>query len=415
MARKSRRSFVHKITPDLSDPALRSRLAWRTGLVLITAAVAWGAAVSAVVGINRLERPQTATRFSAHDPRALTELAAYKIAAGDSKTADRLLRRAIAQQAFLPKAFGLMAAVAYQEDQDARAVRLMDMSRKLSRRDAVTSSLYIQRATDKGDVASLLKNYDIALRTNVDLNQQLAPKLAAALDVAEFKPYFRDIVRNQPPWLGQVVMIALHNTKNPSQLADLLMTAGRLPDAAIQKTAESTLLSKIAEVGDWSMLRRYYLSLPNASPALLTDPGFSAKSIDPAHAPISWMLASEVAVEAGFFDGPAKPKLNGVAYSGSRGAFANKRLLLSPAAYTLSIKSSGFDPDGSAQAWASVFCYTAEGRQLLVSLPLVNGVRSAQLTINNACAAQSIELGLAGGDSQDGAEINIESLSLSRN
>jgi hypothetical protein len=46
---------------------------------------------------------------------------------------------------------------------------------------------------------------------------------------------------------------------------------------------------------------------------------------------------------------------------------------------------------------------------------LVNGLRSAQLTISNACAAQSIELGLAGGDSQDGAEINIESLSLSRN
>ncbi len=414
MARKSRRSSAARFLPDFSDPVARVVFIRRTGLTVVTAGLAYCAAASAVVGVTRFDQPQIATTLSANDPRALVELAARKIADGQTKSADALLRRALAEQPLLPKAIGLMAAIAYQDKRQSRAFELMTSSRQLSRRDAVTNQLLIKHSAEIGDVSNLLKHYDVALRTDAELNQQLAPQLAAALDVAEFKPYFSSIVKNRPPWLGHVVNTALLNTKNPAQLADILMTAGRLPDAKNQATAETALLTKLAEVNDWPMLRRYYLSLAKASPALLVDPGFSAKTIDPARAPISWVLFNDAGVEAGFFGGSVNTKLKGVAFNGTRGVFAAKRLLLAPANYTFSVKASGFDAKGGAQAWASLFCFTSEGRQPIGTVTLGNGVNQAQFSVSGTCAAQALELGIAGGDRQDGAEITIDSVALHR-
>jgi hypothetical protein len=414
MARRSRSKFSASFTPDVSSPEGRKRLALGVILLLATLWLAFASVRAVMAAIQRNQNAAQALTFDPDEPRALTDSAAILVSEGKTGAARRQLRRAISAQAVLPKAFGVLAAIDYEGGDTAKGEKLMHFSRRLSRRDEVTNKLFVRASADKGDIEALLNAYDIALRTNTSMTTELTERMAMALDVPEFEPFFIDIVRKRPPWLGQVAMTAVVNTKNPGQVAKVLMTAGPLPDPETRRSVQAALLPKLAEFRQWGMMQSYFQSIKGADPKLLTSTAFSPASTDMKWYPIGWSNPANPQVEAVFLKKPRGTglSLKGVAYSGTRGVMATKTVFLKPGRYQLAVTSSAFDKANNAQAWAEVFCQTSKGSSRISTFLLQDGVRMGDIVIGSDCPAQTIHLGLAGGDSLDGSEILIEDVKL---
>ncbi len=369
----------------------------------------------ALVGATRVRNPDAALMLDASDPRASAQIATRLVAEPRSRDkAVALAKSALSEQALVPMAFAVLATAAIETNDIESAKRYLAISRKISRRDELTNIQSVEISGREADIGKILENYDIALRTNSDLAGQLMPRLVSAMELPQFAPHYIKLAKSRPPWLEDFTGLAVETTKDPAQIARLLIASGGLASTSRSKNIESLMLQRLDEKREWQLARAYYLSLRGSRPQILTSTEFSDRNADPSSMPISWTLVTNAAIEAGLYKlrGDNRQGLSAIAQRREQGIAASKLLFLQPGKYQLSSETQYFRGGTNARATLSLSCVDKIAKTELGEIRLAKGRQALNVALSPSCTAQRLEILMVGGDQPGGAELALASITL---
>ena len=390
--------------------------AWRALVIIVCATLAWGAAVSAVVNITSDSNPAFALRLAPADPNALAAWVDASLSKANvdqralvSKSSD--VEKSLRGQANA-KAIRQLALIADAKGKTADARALMKLSAKLSRRDFVTQLWLIEDGVRADDIASTMAHYDVALRTSAESAAILHPILSSALVDETVQRAFTPYLRTNPPWLGSFLSFAINAGSSPVAIAETILKGGRLPDTVGYRALETQLLQQLAAKAAFPEAFRYYASLAGADARVVTSTAFGKSEMVAEHLPLTWQTLSSPGIDA-IFEASAKGsarQLHVIVSSGERAPALRKLMGLAPGLYRFSQKMTPVRLANGASAYWQLLCY-----QNTAFVPIWRSdINTAEISIPANCKAQYIEYIVAGGSDQDGAEVIVSAVSLSK-
>ena len=390
--------------------------AWRALVIIVCATLAWGAAVSAIVNITSDSNPAFALRLAPADPNALAAWVDASLSKANvdqralvSKSSD--VEKSLRGQANA-KAIRQLALIADAKGKTADARALMKLSAKLSRRDFVTQLWLIEDGVRADDIASTMAHYDVALRTSAESAAILHPILSSALVDETVQRAFTPYLRTNPPWLGSFLSFAINAGSSPVAIAETILKGGRLPDTVGYRALETQLLQQLAAKAAFPEAFRYYASLAGADARVVTSTAFGKSEMVAEHLPLTWQTLSSPGIDA-IFEASAKGsarQLHVIVSSGERAPALRKLMGLAPGLYRFSQKMTPVRLANGASAYWQLLCY-----QNTAFVPIWRSdINTAEISIPANCKAQYIEYIVAGGSDQDGAEVIVSAVSLSK-
>lgn len=393
------------------------RLVWRTLVVIVCAAAALGACLSAIVNITADSNPAFALRLMPNDPTAL-----------GANVDTNLSKPNIDRRALLSKSHGAMMSVSGQainsrgvrqlalfadvEGKTDTARTLMKLSAKLSRRDFAAQLWLIEDGVRAEDIVSTMAHYDVALRVSAESAAILHPILNAALADETVQRAFVPYLRANPPWLGSFLSFAITSGSSSTAVAETMMKAGRLPDTASYRALNTQLLQQLAAKGAFVEMFRYYGQLKGADQRVITSTAFDTLNMAQEYEPITWQTLSSPGIDA-IFETPEssdKRQLRVIANSGERAPALRKLLGLPPGVYRFSQKTVPVRLANGASAYWQLLCL----KNAALSPIWRSDIDMAEFVIPATCNGQYLEYIIAGGSDQDGAEVIVNTVSISK-
>lgn len=385
--------------------------------------LAWNACASAIVGVTRLRNPELAVKFSPNDSKALAVIAdAELLKFGNGERSSRslkaikgIVRQSLMRDGINPRAAreaGLISELG--DEKKVRAVSLLAIAHKLSRRDLATNLWFIENEVNRQNVPGALEYYDITLRTDEASQTLLFSILTNALDDAAVRAEFARYVRANPPWLAGMLVYAIDNSGRPENVAAAVERGGGIPGGPGFENLEQALIGRMIETLEFESAKRFYLSTKGAQRGVLTSLEMTGVTTDPAKYPFTWGGTKSATVEGTFAANGrgSRQSLLGIATTGERGLIARKLLFLMPGSYEIGATRETRSMTADSLATISATCLSASGAQQIWGGDLRSQKSFQILRIPEACSTQFFDIMLNGGSGQTGAEITISSLSI---
>ena len=242
----------------------------------------------------------TAPRILAEDPALRLRLADSRLAEGASL------------QGEAPSIHQAAIALLRQSPLDASALRrlavienlrsageghgLVVLAEKVSRRDLTSELLLIDTAAEHDDLAATLRHYDHVLSVYPAARQQLFPLLASEMGEPDVRKALVPMASR--PWLRDFALNAVDYDVAPAALMDFYgELAGKIPVTELQAGAVRVVRwlqtnNQSAAIGTFAN------RIPGMVPHAFDQLGFTATTLDPRLAPLSWALTLGDAIDA---------------------------------------------------------------------------------------------------------------------
>lgn len=417
-------SRKRKAPPRFAALRAKPPLFWvkLVSIAAITCTLAWLSFIHAVANITWQQNPDLALRFVPDHPLALSrkadELFAAKQDPATLAKVEAMAKQSLRGGALNPVAIRLLGYVADARGDRKKAREFMLLSQKVSRRDFGTQLWLIEDAVARNDKKQALYHYDIAMRTTPSSFPLLFPTLTGALDDPEVRAGLAPYVKAAPEWLLPFLPHAIGTMENPSYLVDVLLKAGPLPDRPEYRDQSNYLLSTLANKGQFSAFERYYASLPSVRPKALQTAAMNKDTVNLRYPAAGWQLIENAAIGGAFSEADKRGAftLSAFAGSGERGELMRKLLFLKPGSYrfTAQYDAQSSAPDSEIR-W-DLSCVSAKGNSgKWFTSRTVQAGRSGDVqsfTLGADCPHQLLQLQLAGGSGQLGAEFVLRSVQI---
>lgn len=417
-------SRKRKAPPRFAALRAKPPLFWvkLVSIAAITCTLAWLSFIHAVANITWQQNPDLALRFVPDHPLALSrkadELFAAKQDPATLAKVEAMAKQSLRGGALNPVAIRLLGYVADARGDRKKAREFMLLSQKVSRRDFGTQLWLIEDAVARNDKKQALYHYDIAMRTTPSSFPLLFPTLTGALDDPEVRAGLAPYVKAAPEWLLPFLPHAIGTMENPSYLADVLLKAGPLPDRPEYRDQSNYLLLTLANKGQFSAFERYYASLPSVRSKALQTAAMNKDSVNLRYPAAGWQLIENAAIGGAFSEADKRGAftLSAFAGSGERGELMRKLLFLKPGSYrfTAQYDAQSSAPDSEIR-W-DLSCVSAKGNNgKWFTSRTVQAGRSGDVqsfTLGADCPHQLLQLQLAGGSGQLGAEFVLRSVQI---
>lgn len=422
MAKSRKRKGPSRFAPLRAKPPL-----FWVKLVVISAVtiwLAWLSFIHAVANVTWQQNPDMALRFVPDHPLALSrkadELFAEKQDPATLAKVEAMAKQSLRGGALNPVAIRLLGYVADVRGDQERARELMLLSHKVSRRDFGTQLWLIEDAVARNDKKLALYHYDIAMRTTPESWSILFPTLTGALNDPEVRVGLVPYVRAAPGWLPPFLSEAIGNIENPANLADVLVKAGGLPDRDDYRSLSNALLGQLAGKGQFPAFRQYYLSLLGSEESTFEMASLSKDTVNLRYPAAGWQIVDNPVIGGTFSqaDKDGRHSLTAFAGSGERGELMRKYLFLKPGNYRFVARYDAQDsaPDSDIRWELQCVAKAGNSSKWVANAPVVKGRTSeaVEFTIGAECPYQLLQLQLAGGSGQLGAEFTLRSVDIVR-
>lgn len=394
------------------------------GFISVTGYIAWLSFIHAVANITWQQNPDMALRFVPDHPLALSrkadELFAEKQDPATLAKVEAMAKQSLRGGALNPVAIRLLGYVADVRGDRKRARELMLLSQKVSRRDFGTQLWLIEDAVARNDKKQALYHYDIAMRTTPSSFPVLFPTLTGALDDPEVRAGLTPFVKAAPDWLLSFLPYAIGSMEDPSYLVDVLLQAGPLPDRKEYRDQSNYLLSTLAAKGEFSAFERYYTSLPSARLKALQTAALTKDTVNLRYPAVGWQISENPAI-GGAFSEPDKAgnyTLSAFAGSGERGELIRKYLFLKPGNYRFTAQYEAQETASDSDIRWELSCLSGKGpvSKWFTNAAVKSGRSgdSQKFSLNADCPHQLLQLQIAGGSGQLGAEFVLRSVAITR-
>lgn len=237
---------------------------------------------------------------------------------------------------------------------DLDADKLMRLASRYSRRDLATQVWLIQEAAKRRDYAAVVRNGDMALRTNEGSRKFILPVFAAALSDPKMLPPIAERMRRQTSTWSQHFWATLPSApasfENVPKLLERLRGTTALPDAGLLADIVAAMISQ----------RQFSIAADTVEAALpnkniIIRNGMNDRQFAPGKgpAPFEWQY-----IESGQLE--ARPIRDGgliIEVSRSGGGLVGRRLLaLQPGNYALRAELKSEDPPSKELPFIRLRC-----------------------------------------------------------
>lgn len=308
---------------------------------------------------------------------------------------------ALKAEPLTPAAISAIAMHALEKDDSARALELLQLAQRFSRRDLAPQLALIEFNAIEGNVEAAMEQYDLALSSNERARDLLFPVLAQALPHRPVQNALAPLLAADRPWAKSFINYAI-SSPGSGALADMLAAMVRLPEGDDYRRLETQLFWQLDRNQDFATIRKAAPLLRGFGTGMLEQVAIERPSTDPYYGPIAWSLSSIPELYGSVApDGRFRIE---VAPS-SRGIAAQKLLFLDPGAYTFHFELSEAS-SGARGVW-ELRCL-ARGRNDLIwraEFPRNTGSSTAQWSVLPSCVAQRIVIEAIG--SPDAIEAGI--------
>lgn len=408
--------------------AIKSKppLFWLKLVVIFSATgyLAWLSFIHAVANVTWQQNPDMALRFVPDHPLALSRKADELFAENQDPATlvrvEAMAKASLRGGALNPVAIRLLGYVADARGDQTKARELMLLSHKVSRRDFGTQLWLIEDAVARNDKKQALYHYDIAMRTTPSSWSILFPTLTGALSDPEVRAGLAPYLKAAPGWLPSFLGEAINTIENPANLADLMVKAGRLPDRDDLRSLSNSLLGQLAAKNQFPAFRQYYLSLPGSRASTLERAAMTGETVNLRYPVAGWQIADSAAIGGSFSqpDRDGRHSLSAFAGSGERGELMRKYLFLKPGDYRFAAQYEAQDSAPDSDIRWELLCLAKQGNtsKWITNAPVASGRTrdSMEFTLGNDCSNQLLQLQVAGGSGQLGAEFMLRSVDIVR-
>jgi tetratricopeptide (TPR) repeat protein len=388
----------------------------------LTIWLAWLSFIHAVANVTWQQNPDLALSYVPDHPLALSrkadELFAEKQDPATLAKVEAMAKESLRGGALNPVAIRLLGYVADARGDEKRARELMLLSHRVSRRDFGTQLWLIEDAVARGDKKQALYHYDIAMRTTPSSHELLFSTLVGALSDPEVRRYLAPHVAKNPQWLPAFFGYAISNSENPANLADLLVKSGNLPDEDVFRNLSNGLLEQLIAKNKLAAYRQYYLSLHGTRETTLRTAAMTSATVNLPYPAAGWRLVDHPAIGGQFSPSGTNGRfvLSGFAGSGERGELMRKILNLKPGDYRFAARYRVAETAPDANVGWSLLCLPSANPtpRWTVDSPVRAGPGQSVLdfTIGSDCPFQILQLNVAGGSGQLGAEFTLSSVDI---
>lgn len=399
------------------------------GLVRILTALAialvggWLALALAVSGITRSKSPQVALMFMPGESNALGNRADQLFLTNPTNppaVITQLARNALEHQAVNPKALRLLGYNAEAKGDSERALTLIKMAARLSRREPGTQLWMIEHYAQANDTENTLNHYDILLTTKPDTQALLFPRLSNAIQDAPIRAALLPYLLQDKGWTSSFLWHAINTDKDLSNVVNLIMEAKGFPKnkpgVETSREQELSLLGRLVGENRFANARRIYALVPGATLALLTNPAFSEYDRDARFGVMGWRILDDPNAGGGFIGKKreGKPALSIFASSASTQTVASRLLYLQPGSYHLAVTLAQYEPGDDGYVQFRLRCPTSEAATPLWTFGIDPKRNTGQFDVPANCPVQFLDIIASGGKGQLGLEATISSVTITR-
>ncbi len=383
----------------------------------------WFALTLAVSGVARYKSPQAVLAILPSDSVALAARAdqlLFADPARPSPAAAKLARAAIRQQAVNAKAIRILGYAADARGERLRALALVNMAARLSRREPGTQLWLIEHHAQTNDTVKTLNHYDILLTTKPDTQALLFPRLSNAIEDAPIRAALRPYLRRNRPWTGNFLWHAINTDKDLTNIVSLITEARGFPKNkpgdVTSREQEKALINRLVGENRFADAQRIYRMVPGANLTRLRDPAFDESDRDARFAAMNWRVSDDPNAGGSFIakQGTRKPALSVFANAATTQTVASRLLYLRPARYLISIRLTQFDPGDAGYLQLQLRCPTANGSGPVWTASFDAKRGLAQFTVPTDCPVQFLDIVASGGKGQTGLEAMIDSIALTQ-
>jgi hypothetical protein len=328
-----------------TDPMVRAIVA-----IIVSLAAAAFVASDAVGRSMQRRAPQLVAKLPTADGSSRSNLASFILAGGLQKSVldkinlppvklaeiDRLSRSAYAMEPLDGAAVRNLGLLANNAGQDARALALMTVADRLSKRDLAVNSLLALRYAQTGDLDRSLGKYDQALRTSTQAREMVIPAMIQQMKSTEMVAPVIRLLARRPPWADHFWAAApRYSEAHPALGAVRLALADR--GIAIKPAADRELVAAFASSGNIGLAQRLMRRVSESAPqayGVVRNGGFDR---NPDFMPFDW---------APQFDGSMATDLDPQAgvlrisvFGEGSGPAARQMVVLPAAAYRLEVSA----------------------------------------------------------------------------
>lgn len=313
-----------------------------------------------------------------------------------------------------------LSMIAASNGHNGEARKLLDLAHKVSRRDILTELSLIESSVQTGDLRATTLYYDEALSTNYGIWSQLFPILQNAMDEPQIRDEVARFIAAGRSWTMPFLSYVVNSGRSPEPAALAILDARRGSRLVQLDELDAPMIRALAVARSYQTLSRYFLSISNAPKSALADISFNKETSNQQFAPITWAVSQDPDVEAtiGTDDESKRSVLEFSVGSGKSAIIVEKIAFLPAGTYLMDTKAETTDVSAGAMAQISVTCNSALTQKLVwQSNNLANArvldVRS-KFVVDQSCPVAGFTLKAAGGDSQVGLAMRLQSLNLSK-
>lgn len=253
-----------KITPKLF-------IGWLAGLGLAVLAFSQAAA-SAGLAIESF-RPLGAGFFSWRSGQVNLSIKIFE--SREKANAERAIAtgRSILQLAPLtPRSLWLIGKGKELTGDLPAARRAMKQAERVSRRDGAVQLWLGADNLKRGRIAAGLRDFDLMIRGDGEASVVVLPRLALIIAAPEGRRHLAPYIREDNPWLLDLIHAAVKDLPRAAPLATLLIDRGKkAPDIAHVRPAYANLMRRLLRERSYDQALRLHPLLPGAEKASLYD------------------------------------------------------------------------------------------------------------------------------------------------
>ena len=322
-----------------------------------------------------------------------------------------LARRALLADPTAASALTVLGMQAQLRGDAAQARRIFAYSTALSRRELRPRLWAIEEAVIRGDIATALRNYDIALRTSTEANNLLFPTLAAALSEPRIRAELLPVLSKTPVWRKDFLAYVAHSGVEPEG-AMALFAQERDFGLSITDDVRADLVNALALRNKHDKAWTYYRSFRSeAQRDRSRDPRFA--TLADARTVFDWQEGADARLAAILREG-GHGVLELTAPSNNGGEVISQTQLLPAGTYNFEGRSRGLrQPERSRPYW-SLTCLDGRelGRVAVSNSDKNDGRFSGRFIVPPACTVQKLALIVRPSDDITGVTGQIERAQL---
>lgn len=365
-----------------------------------------------VAGVFRTSRPDLALRLTPFDARARAELAdrlASSASTSVQAPAMALAQDSIRRDPLQPEALRVLAQFAGGRRGEPRLneASLMFQAERLSRRDHLTQVWLIRYFLDRGDIGSVMRHFDIALRSSVRARPTMFALLMETASIPALRRELETTLEAKSVWADE---FAQYVVANSTDFDWAVRVAWKFfdPGSESDRPYFQTLLSRLTDAGRyelaWSVHQRLGSREAGRGGTGVTD-GFELAS---GLAPFDWTFTQEPDLWAApEKDERGRTIFRAAAYNGRSGEVARRLVQLPPGSYRIRVRMGDLPNELQERPELTVSCATNEASAPIArlrneALDANGSLVEARFALPVGCSFQWIAVRISGlASSQD--------------